>query len=322
MKNTVKSILLFTLITNFINVELAFSQGNTDSIIAPTTIFILQDFVDNFEQGLNAGGSYIGFGEDRTMGIELETDANFVQAGNASGRLETDDDGFNSSGEFIGVSKAFSLPIDAGSFNSINYWARAADTVNPPSVQLEFIIGAGGEIPGDDTTTGNGGSVWTQIVGVELSDSYQRIVRRLNDSDFERTVSPAVTSGDSGSFDLGNITAINLVFRKNPADTGGTKKIMYFDDIIFFNNPRSLTVTQSSVFEPADGVQTVTIIATVQDNGGIPAESIPIEFILVNGNGSLGCTNPVDTNITTGVAECIYTVGTAADIAEILVQEQ
>ena len=296
MKRCPYPAIFVSMFIGFLMANFGYSQGSTDPVVFGGKIIILQDFVDNFEKGLEAGGTYQPFGDDvDTFALE----DTLVKNGSFSGRLQTDAEGFND-GTFIGVGKSFTVrPIDASASNVVSYWVRGDGDANPPSVQIEFVI--------------DNGSKWKQTVPTELTDTYERVVLQLNETDF------SLAEG-SGDFDLSMINEVNLILTANASDSGGTQRILYVDDIVLFNNPRTLTLSQTSVFEPSDGTSQVTITALVEDDD-VPVEGVGINFVLSSGDGSLGCTNPVTTDAD-GEAECIYTVGDTSDIVEIVVEEE
>ena len=283
---------------------------NPGPVVTGGTVFVLQDFADNFEQGLDAGGTYTSFGSDfGSFALEDgSTDSTLVKNGSFSGRLETDANGF-APNSFIGVSKSFAVsPTDLSAANVVSYWARTDSAANPPAVHIEFVLA-------DDT-------VWTQDESVELSSSFQRVSRSLDDTEFARTAG-------SSDFDKSMIKNMNLILTANPSDASGTQRVMYLDDIIFFNNPRTLTLAQSSVFVPANGTTTVTVTATVLDEGIPPSPGVDLLFTILNDSDAGG---PVFTESATpthtvttdanGIASCTYQAGTSSAMVEVRIEQQ
>ena len=199
--------------------------------------------------------------------------------------------------ELVNHSPSAQLTLAPRMLSPTRYVANGV--TNPPSVQIEFVI--------------DNGSKWKQIVPTELTNSYQKIALQLNENDFS-------LSEGTGDFDLSMTSQVTLLLTAHANDSGGARRIMYLDDIVLFNNPRTLTLSQTSVFKPSDGASQVTITALVEDDD-VPAEGVDINFMISAGNGSLDCTGPPVTTDTNGEAECTYTVGDFADIVEIVVEE-
>ena len=286
------------------------TTDDAETLVFGGSVSVLQDFVDNFEKGLEAGGVYSAFGKDFGS-FDLEdgaSESTLVHSGSFSGRLQTDSNGFGTSSSFIGVSKSFTVSsIDVDNANAVSYWVRGDNAANPPAVQIEFVMA-------DD-------SVWTQAQSTRLTPTFQRIVASLGESDFARTAG-------SGAFEKSMIKSVNFLLRANSNDSGGTQRTLYIDDIVLFNNPRTLTVAQSAVFVPADGSTLVTVTATVLDNEMPPETEVGLLFTILNSTDAGG---PVFTesgtathSVTTidGVASCTYRTGTSSAVAEISVEEQ
>lgn len=287
-------------------VEIVAVLGDAPSTSART--LVLQDFVDNFDKGLEAGGSWRFFGAD--IGA-----AGLIFPGRRGGaiRLETGTRGFTAETGFIGMSKTFSTPIDASAFNAISYWLRSdhAETT-PAHAKLELVIGDGGGGAG----LGQTGSTWTQIVPATFSSNYMRIVRRLDSNDFVRTVA---NSAGGGSFDLSNVTAVRLIVFAN-GDTTDSKRSFDFDDINFFN-ARQLRLSQSQVFSESDATTMIVITALVTDEDGEMQNNVPLRLVRQSGDGSVSPairTTGVDGP---GVARFTYTVGPQPAVTEIHVEE-
>ena len=331
-----KRLSLYSIFSIFFLVSLTAKVGlSQDPVIFGVTTHILQDFLDNYEQApdLGAGGSYrdAGFGEFGSRA--LETDGSLVNSGLGALRLETDADGFDTS-VFVGVTKDFEdasgnpVNIDITTANVLSYFARGdanADT-SPLTIHLEFIIGDAGDAAGET------GSVWQEINPTTLTGGYQRIFKPLDEENF------AVTGGTvnpTPDFDLSNVTGFNIVvLREDGQPEAGVQRTTHIDDIVVFNNPRTLEITQSEVFVPSNGVAQATITATVSDDGSplVDPTTVDLLFTIENaadtggaefvdgGGASLGTSTVVTT--TNGVASATYRAGTnTATVAEISVNE-
>ncbi len=216
-----------------------FAQGNSDPVVFSGSVFILQDFMDNFEHGLNAGGSVVGFGDDLEFfgiedGIDVDADRDgdpdislfpSLHRDNFSAILVTNSDGFSASNNgIIGLTKTFatstaadgstSNSIDASAFNSISYWARSLEADASSTASMEFVIGAGGDFVNRDTN-GNPvgtdrffGSTWTQKDPVKLTTTFARITRLLNQDQFTQAFGRTVTVDRDNNGDcLGSVSA-------------------------------------------------------------------------------------------------------------------
>lgn len=304
-------------------------------VVFPESVFVLQDFVDNYERGLNAGGTHVAFGQDLgQFGIAAGLGRN---GGNAA-MLQTDADGFAAGAGFIGFGKKFAAStapdnsqrhtINASAFNAISYWVRANGPDPGSTVQIQLTIDKGGDFQRDDQgepidVDGDNdldsadrlpGSTWTQTLAVPVTQQYKRITRRLTAVDFTRTI----TKSEGETFDLTRIAAVDILLNATTAQTG--QRTLLVDDVNFFTNLRTVEVTQSAVFSPANGTQAIAITATVKENG-LPKDGVALTFTLIQtGNGALSKTREVTAN--GGKAVATYTAGTLADIAEIRVEQE
>ncbi len=315
-------------------------QGVNSTQIDPVSVFVLQDYVDNFNHGLNAGGPLTPFGNvvDVNQFKTLEN-AGRLGAGDAAIQLYTVGTGFGAttSQQLIGFLKkidplnltdAANAKFDVTGYNAISYYIKDA-TGNSPSVAnspvdivIEIVVGNGGDITPENPNDSFTGSTWTQSVPVKLSDltsSYTRIVSQLDNSDFTRSVAPTNRESET-DFSLlkNNITAVGITIRGN-GDTGKQRGVL-IDDINFFNN-NVLTVKQDKVFVKGDGSATVTLTAKVTNATGVGQNGVNLRFT-VNPGRANQVIDDTKTTDSSGVATYTYTATSIADIVEIKVEQR
>ena len=292
----------------------------------PVTLHVLVDFIENAEQGDDAGGNLAQFGQE-----EDPTDANkeaiigTFEIRENEGRTGTDRgiflstaaDGFgvDQGEDFIGFTKDVSTitlddgtttaKIDASQFTAISYFIKTAnvDATAEVSVKLELKIGDGGggeSSPG--AGDGNGGSVWSQKVAISYADltaTYIRNVLDLNLSEFELSVGPGngnafpTNFGDTDA-NLSNVSAINFVMS---ADTTAEKALdsvvrsIVVDDINLFDNPKIEVTYVDKVFGKSATSSTSDDGATYQFkavvSGFDPTNPAPDLKVSTDGTGTL-----------------------------------
>ena len=249
-------------------------QGVDAPIVPEKRIFILQDLVDDFNFGLNAGGQLKGFGGVLGEFILVENAGNGLNLMAISGldtavRLATVDDGFGTGpGErFILFQKTFAdttvvdpndpdkkvigNTIDASNFSAIAYWIKNdASSGSNASVKIELLIGDGG------VQDSREGSTWTQFNPTDLSgltpstghNGFSQIVVNLTgihsgtQGGFERTVAPAAGNPPQNELNaelLKTISAVNIILS---GDGNDSKEAILVDDIVFISPPFNLSI--------------------------------------------------------------------------------
>ena len=305
------------------------AQGVDSPVIINQQVFVLQNYVDNFNFGLNAGGELNGFGnvidpltleDGEGNGLEPHPSTSVDTAA----RLATQATGFDSGeGEdFILLQKTFatstdpssaetSNTIDASDFNAVSYFVKndGNNSGSSATVAIEVLVT-------DDTGT----STWTQTVAKAIeniatgaNNDFERIVVALEGtvegvaSGFQRSDGPHTELTKEL---LENVTAVNVLM-KSEGETD-TQRSIFVDDINFFNN-FNLVVEQNKVFNIADGTTVIEVTATLTDAaGGVEGEDIC--FTAVNKAGSS------ETCMATGAdgkAIFNYTVTDSTDIVTI-----
>jgi hypothetical protein len=327
-----KCVLILTFLSQISVIAVDIDSTQVD----PVTIFILQDYVDNFEHGFSAGGPLTAFGN--VLG-QFQIVENAGQGGQgAAVQLYTVGTGFGAttSQQFIGFNKkidpttlvdAANAKFDANNFNAISYFIKDA-TGNSPTVAnspvdivLEITIGDGGDTSPEDTSDTKTGSTWTQKVPIKLADlnsSFTRVVSLLDNSDFTRSVNPTDVDTHTDLSTLkSDITAVTITMLGNN-ETGKIRGIMV-DDINFFDN-NVMTVKQDRVFVKSDGSTIVTVTATVKDAAGAGQPDVGINFI-VNDSSSPPSDLTKFTN-GSGIATFNYTATNNSDIVKISVEQR
>ena len=268
LTDVIRFLLTMPLVLGGLAPRISAQVGVDDPTILGKRIFILQDFVDNYEHGLVAGsepGEHRGFGNDLDdPGFELVEGQGLNRT--TAAELSTDADGFGE-GPSIGFSKKFSIPIDASDFSSISYWIKnkTDNSDSSATARIELVVGDGGRSSDDPPLAVKTGSTWSQTQAVQLStlptstntlSGFSRITVGLSGilgqdpGEFTRTVLPTdPTTQTSLAELLGNISAINLVMESN-GDTGGVQRAIYVDNVAFIAPPFNLTVNSF----PFDGV--------------------------------------------------------------------
>ena len=281
-----------------------FSQLYAQEIDAPVItakrLFVLQNYVDNFNFGLKAGGELRAFGNVLGEFTLLKGQGNQLKPHPKTGidtaaYLATIDEGFGTEPgrNFIGFSKTFAMStdpetksisntIDASGFNSISYFVRndGDNSQSKAFLTLELIIGDGGDNTPLDTTDHFTGSVWTQTTPKAIADingnseqnGYERIVLALEGSTtgiengFRRTISPTDRSTHLELTDdlLRHVTGVSFVMHSG--GESGTRRALFIDDINFFNF--NLEVAQEKVFTKPDGTATIKFMTTLTKSGG------------------------------------------------------
>lgn len=313
----------------------AFSQIDSPDV-GSQTIVILQDFVDDFDHGDDAGGNLLPFGnvlDEDTSGIV--EDEGREGAGDFGFQVSTVSTGFDTlanEGNFVGLAKDVGevtltngdeARFDASGFNAISYFIRNPGAVgagSPVTAQLELVIGDGG---GNPDTTSVGGSTWAQSIPInfaDLTNTYERVILTLDNVNFVRTVGPS--NGDAIPTDivplLNDISAVNVTMLSN-GETG-TQRSIQVDDINFFDN-NVLTITQDRVFAKSDGSTDVVITATITGAGGAAVAGEDLAATL--GGDCDGSIAPASgTTDASGEIEFTYTVGSDPAVCEILIEQQ
>ena len=309
-----------------------YAQGVDDPVIISQRVFILQNYVDNFNFGSNAGGELNGFGNVIEALTLEDGEGNGLETHPSTGvdtaaRLATQDTGFGTGeGEdFILLQKTFatstdpdsgetSNTIDASAFNAISYFVKN-DSDNGSSsatVAIEILVS-------DDTGT----STWTQTVPKAISS-----IATGSNNDFERIVVAleGTVDGVANGFErtdgahteltstlLQNITAVNVLMKSE--GESGTPRSIFVDDINFFNN-FNLLVEQEKVFNIADGSTVIQVTATLTDaNGGVEDQDICFTVTNKDENSQTCLMTDVD-----GKAAFNYTVTDSTDIVTIDVE--
>ncbi|NKB80326.1 MAG: hypothetical protein GKS05_00225 [Nitrospirales bacterium] len=268
-------------------------------IMAPKRVFVLQNYVDNFNFGLKAGGELRPFGKVLGEFVLQDGVGNRLKPHSVTGvdtaaYLSTIDEGFGASSnqDFIGFSKRFatatnlesklsSNTIDASGFKSISYFVKnAGDTsYSEASVSLELVIGDGGDVTTTDNEDKFTGSVWGQaapkpiasIKGNSEYNEFERIDLTLNGSikgikgGFKRIIGPTdkTTHTNLTSELLKQITGVNIVMHSG--GESGIRRAILVDDISFSNF--SLVVEQEKVFTKPDNTTTIIkFITTLTTN--------------------------------------------------------
>ena len=311
------SVSVFMILAAFSSVIHSVSgQGVDEPAIFGQRLFILQNYVENFNNGLNAGGELIGFGNVLEQFTIQDGEGNTLKAHpvsgiDAAGHVATVATGFGTgTGEdFIGFSKTFttstnpdtgetSNTIDASNFNAISYFVKndSDNSASSAGVSLQLVIGDGGDITPNDNTDTFTGSTWEQtdakplsgIVGNPDNNNFERIVLGLQGTvagvtgGFKRTIGPTdgATHSELTSDLLAQVSAVNIVV--NSGGESGTPRSIFVDDINFFDN-FILNVTQDRVFSKADGTTVVTVTATLTQTGGTPVPEVEVCFIVNEG---------------------------------------
>ncbi len=236
------------------------------STAAAREIFVLADFVENFEQGEMAGGTLSVFGNARDEAVDVLQDG-LARAGSGDtvAVLATGSTGFTAADNAIVLSKTFAsvlsggsptTTIDASDFNAVSYWIRNS-AASASQVVLELIIGDGG---GFDGSTG---STWRQAVAADVPTDWTRVVRHLDDTEFTRTTAH---SGGGATLDRTMISAVNIVFVGN--EVGGAQTLLV-DDVNFFRNTRIKVQYVDRVFAKGGSDTVFTLVATVDTNDAL-----------------------------------------------------
>ena len=272
--------------------------------------YVLQNFVDNFNFGLKAGGELRPFGN--VLGEFVLRDG----AGNrlhpksevdTAAYLSTTDKGFGtgSNQDFIGFSKKFaestnleskivSNAINASEYKSISYYVKnAGDTsYSDATVALELVIGDGGDITPTDDSDSFTGSVWSQTIPKSISNikgkseynGYERINMTLKGSikgikdGFKRTIGPTdKTLHTKLTSDLlKQVTAVNIVMHSG--GESGIPRAIFIDDISFSNF--NLLVEQERVFTKPDSTSVIKFMTTLTTNSSKTRAGKDICFII------------------------------------------
>ncbi len=292
---------------------------------AAKEIYVLTGFVENFELGVNAGGTLKLFGNARDEAVALiqSQDATMQplsrpSSGNFVAALATTSAGFTAENPSITLRKTFtssissggaaSNAIDASNFNAISYWARnSVATISQTYVQLT--IGDGGG------TNGQTGSTWRQTVFTDLSQNWARTVVNLDATGFTRIIS---NSTDGGDFDRSQITRVEIVYVSNGFIQ--VQQTMYVDDINFFSNDIILIAYVDRTFTQSGSNQITRILATVTNNDQLK-DGVTLS-LSSTGTGAVAFPNG---NVTgqggnpTGQVIFTYTAPTSSQVAKFTV---
>ena len=257
------------------------AQDVSDPEVPEQRVFILQDMVDDFNFGLNAGGELRGFGNvlgefsiREGEGIYSGTTAN--GSIDSAAILATVPNGFGGEvgQDFIGFSKTFALSTDpvtgetsnaigARGFSGISYFVKndGDNSASITTVAVELVVGDGGDITPNNPNDNFTGSTWTQTQPVALKDiagdtafnNYQRIVVNLEGSfegvpnGFKRTTGPSEGSTQTTLTEelLQQVTAVNIVMLSN-TDIN-ERRAIFVDNIVFVSSSFNLSVRSSPV---------------------------------------------------------------------------
>ncbi len=271
--------LMIGILLGFISSVNSFAQNDT-AVVFTGKIFILQDFVENFEHGLNAGGNIIPFGadhefgglEDGIIGVDGSNnnlfDTDVLQGGNFTYKLETTDTGFTDLFSAIGISKTFApstdssnnvtRSIDASAFNSISYWVRGmSDNPSTTGVDeedtdskfvIEFIIDQGGDFRRD----ANGQAIDEN--GSILSQAQQTNEKRLPGSTWTQMPRVSASPTFARIVALLDESQFTRTIFKNPNDGNGncvnTDGVCDFADDVFDDKDLANITAVNIVFTP------------------------------------------------------------------------
>ncbi len=351
--------LLLNLLLGFVlfGVQSALAQGISDPDTQPVTTFLLVDFVDNFENGVNAGGVLKVFGNENVRDDSADTTAE------SSGRMGTDTAfrlktaatgfGLAADGEnFVGFSKDINdillsdgsqAKIDASSFNALSYFFKPVSSFAGTEIEvgIQLVIGDGGDTTPANTTDSFTGSTWTQTDGVRLAgitnpgnnNGFTRVVTNLIGSvagetaGFQRVVGPTVGTDQEtlNSTLLADISAVNIVLSTNNdgTDVASVAREILVDDINFFENLTVELAVVNSVFAKSGSGFVFDLLATAKQSGAL-ANNINLT-VTTTGAGTLALPNGGETGVggnPTGQVAIQYTVSSIAEIAEIKVEVQ
>ena len=319
-------------------------QGVDDPVVLDQRIFVLQNYVDNFNFGLNAGGELSGFGNvlgEFSLQDNQGAGKSFHPVTNvdAAAQLATVETGFSTDpgGDFIGFSKTFATStdegtgtstntIDASSFNAISYFVKnfGDNSDSSATVAVELVIGDGGDTTPADPNDVFTGSTWSQTTPKPLNsivtganNDYERVVVALEGSTegapggFRRTVGP--TDGNSQTTLtpdlLQQIAGVNITV--NSGGESGIPRTILIDDINFFDN-FNLELRQDRVFTKATGTGTVTVTA-ILTRGNAAAPDVEICFIVNQDTANPVCL----TSDINGAAFFTYNITSETEIVTI-----
>ncbi len=252
------------------NVLPVFSQDVTMPKIAPTSIFILQDFVDNFEQGLAAGGNYTTFGED-SGAFELVDDP--VHSGQFALKLATKPGGF-SAGNTIGFAKVFTQPINLTSNNNtpdythVSYWVRSTTSIDTIRfVEMKIVIGEGGEEVKDsqgNVISMSSGSTWkqtaiTRLNLAQISDHYTQVLIPLIPRTDNQPGFFQESPTQNRPFDFSDITRIQINMVRFDSGGNDVTKTIFIDDIRFLDLNRQFNLQVQAKNLNGDKIDGVSI---------------------------------------------------------------